>query len=223
MATIHKTTLTPTKLELLAAWLPAQPWYGGNGNGRGPELRKAGGFRLDDPEGEVGIEFMVATDEAADGSATAYHLPLTYRAAPLADADEALIGTSEHGVLGRRWVYDGTHDPVLVAELLALLQGRATPQAQSVSDTPDPSVTSHFTGEGVSTAVGSRVVANEPHGTDIAVETTAGPLTIHVTRVLPPDDATGTTGEARGHVTAGWRSPDGGEHRARFAVLSDEG
>jgi hypothetical protein len=223
MAAIHKTTMTPTKLELLAAWLPAQPWYGGNG--REPELRKAGGFRLDDPEGEVGIEFMVVTDGAADGQATAYHLPLTYRAAPLADADEALIGTSEHGVLGRRWVYDGTHDPVLVAQLLALLQGRATPQAQSVSDTPDPSVTSHFTGEGVSTAVGSRVVANEPHGTDITVETTtAGPLTIHVTRLLDPDpDRTDTTEEARGHVTAGWRSPDGGEHRARFAVLRDEG
>lgn len=218
MATIHKTTMSPTKPELLAAWLPAQPWYGGSGGGRRPEPRKAGGFRLDDPEGEVGIEFMVVTDGAADDQATAYHLPLTYRAAPLAGADKALIGTSEHGVLGRRWVYDGTHDPVLVAQLLALLQGRAEPQAQSVSDTPDPSVTSHFTGDDVATAIGSAVAANGPQGTDIVVETAAsGPLTVHVTRLLQPD-RTDTNG-ALGHVTAGWRSPAGGEHRGRFAVL----
>ena len=27
MAVIHRTTLSPGKLELLAAWLPSQPWY----------------------------------------------------------------------------------------------------------------------------------------------------------------------------------------------------
>jgi Maltokinase N-terminal cap domain len=54
MAIVHNTTMSPGKLELLTAWLPAQPWY--LGTGRAPELVKAGGFRLDDPEGEVGIE-----------------------------------------------------------------------------------------------------------------------------------------------------------------------
>ena len=39
MAIIHKTTLTPSKLELLAEWLPAQPWY--LYRGRAPELAKA--------------------------------------------------------------------------------------------------------------------------------------------------------------------------------------
>ena len=29
MAIIHRTTLNPGKLELLAAWLPGQPWYRG--------------------------------------------------------------------------------------------------------------------------------------------------------------------------------------------------
>lgn len=60
MAIIHHTTLVPSKIELLAAWLPAQPWY--LHRGREPELTKIGGFRLDDPQGEVGIEFMVAAD-----------------------------------------------------------------------------------------------------------------------------------------------------------------
>lgn len=27
MAIIHDTTMSPGKLELLAAWLPAQPWW----------------------------------------------------------------------------------------------------------------------------------------------------------------------------------------------------
>jgi Maltokinase N-terminal cap domain len=41
MAVIHDTTMTPGKLELLAAWLPAQPWY--RDRGREPELTRAGG------------------------------------------------------------------------------------------------------------------------------------------------------------------------------------
>jgi hypothetical protein len=52
VAIIHNTTMVPTKLELLTAWLPRQPWYLGAGR---PELARAGGFRLDDPAGEVGI------------------------------------------------------------------------------------------------------------------------------------------------------------------------
>ena len=106
MAIIHNTTMSPTKLDLLAAWLPAQPWY--RPTGQDPQLARMGGFRLDDPAGEVGIEFMVVTDRAMT-----YQLPMTYRAGALDGADGALIGISEHGVLGRRWLYDGVHDPVL--------------------------------------------------------------------------------------------------------------
>ncbi|MFJ8078081.1 1,4-alpha-glucan branching protein [Streptomyces sp. NPDC096176] len=225
MAVIHNTTMTPGKLELLAAWLPSQSWYLGSTSE--PALTKAGGFRLDDPQGEVGIEFMVVTDTSGDRPVS-YHLPLTYRGAPLDGADEALIGTSEHGVLGKRWVYDGAHDPVLVAELFAFLQGRAEPQAQSVTDTPDPSVTARFTGPGFSTAVTSAAVADGRHGTDVVVETTArgvepaGAVTLTVTRVLRPEaQPQAGTAEARGQVTAGWRSPDGAEHRGSFAVLQD--
>lgn len=143
MATIHHTTLTPGKLELLAGWLPKQSWYAGDGT---PELTRAGGFRLDDPAGDVGIEFMVAVDTAGPAP-VAYLVPMSYRGAPLAGAPaEALIGTSEHGVLGTRWIYDGHHDPVLTAQLDALLRGEATPQAQRLSDTPDPTVTVHAPG-----------------------------------------------------------------------------
>ena len=82
MAVIHHTTLTPGKLELLAGWLPTQPWYRGH-DGR-PDLARVGGFRLDDPDGAVGLEFMVVTDAA---TGTTYHVPLTYRASELPGAD----------------------------------------------------------------------------------------------------------------------------------------
>ncbi|NWF27429.1 hypothetical protein HW130_14330 [Streptomyces sp. PKU-EA00015] len=103
MAVIHHTTLTPSKPELLTPWLPAQPWH--TGTGHPPQLTKAGGFRLDDPQGEVGIEFMIVTDASGNPPHT-YHVPLTYHGTPLHGADHALIGTAEHGVLGQRWIYD---------------------------------------------------------------------------------------------------------------------
>ncbi|GLW68496.1 hypothetical protein Kpho02_07950 [Kitasatospora phosalacinea] len=133
MATIHHTTIEPGKLELLAAWLPAQSWFRPGGG----ELTRAGGFRLDDPAGEVGIELLVVTDDR-----DAYLVPMAYRGVPLAGAPEgALIGTAEHGVLGTRWFYDGAQDPVVRAELARLLRGETVPQQQSESDAVDTSVT----------------------------------------------------------------------------------
>ncbi|MFF7140320.1 maltokinase N-terminal cap-like domain-containing protein [Streptomyces nodosus] len=219
MAIIHRTTLTPTKLELLTAWLPSRPWYLGTDGA--PVLSRNGGFRLDDPQGEVGIEFLVVTD-VSGGGPVAYHVPLSYRGAPLEGAEEALIGTSEHGVLGRRWIYDGAHDPVPVAELLALLQQRAEPQAQSLSDTPDPTVVVHFDGTGTEVVAGAAppAVAEGPDGTRVTLEGDRRP-TLRVTRVLRPAD--GPPSDASGHVTAGWRSPDGGELRAVFASLVTTG
>ena len=42
--------------------------------------------------------------------------------------------------MGTRWIYDGEHDPVLRAQLAALLRGDVVAQAQSRSNTPDPTV-----------------------------------------------------------------------------------
>ena len=78
MAIIHSTTMSPDKLELLTSWLPDQPWY--LETERVLELTVAGGFRLDDPQGEVGIEFMLVTDRSGERP-TAYQVPL--RAWPL--------------------------------------------------------------------------------------------------------------------------------------------
>ncbi|MFF3504402.1 1,4-alpha-glucan branching protein [Streptomyces sp. NPDC003247] len=190
MAIIHHTTMTPTKLELLTGWLPKQSWY--VGDAETPELVKAGGFRLDDPEGAVGIEFMVVADTAAR-EPVAYLVPMGYRGAAPADVPgEALIGTSEHGVLGTRWIYDGVHDPVVTAQLRALLRGEATPQHQSENDTPDPTVTVHGPGPG--------------DGFDVRVH-----------RVLRPAEAAPTPS---GHLVAGWTWPDGTAARGVFADVA---
>lgn len=104
MSLIHRTTMSPSKYELLAAWLPRQPWFAGDP----ARLEPIGAYRFDDPEDEVGIEGHVFT--AGDGAV--YHVPLTYRGAPLAGGEQFLIGTAEHGVLGTRWFTDAIGDPV---------------------------------------------------------------------------------------------------------------
>ncbi|WP_019608403.1 CG0192-related protein [Nocardiopsis sp. CNS-639] len=112
MAIIYKADLTPSKPELIGAWLDAQPWAG-----RGPgEI--LGAYRFDDPEGEVGVEvFLVRRGDRL------LHLPLTYRGAPLPGHEDHLVGTLEHSVLGTRWVYDGTEDEVALACFRRALEG----------------------------------------------------------------------------------------------------
>ncbi|MEV7419526.1 1,4-alpha-glucan branching protein [Streptomyces sp. NPDC089919] len=166
MAVIHRTTMTPTKLELLTAWLPGRPWYRGGAAGV-PELAKAGGFRLDDPAGEVGIELMVVTD-GSGAEPVAYQVPVTYRGAPLAGAEAGLIGTSEHGVLGTRWIYDAAHDPVFVAQALALLDGRATAQDQNESGVPAAGVVVHRPAA-LPTPTVPPAVTDTPEGTEVAL------------------------------------------------------
>ncbi len=103
MAIIHKATLSPSKLELIADYLPKQPWFIQDGS---PEL--IGAYRFDDPAGEVGLETHVVT-----AGERVYQVPLSYRGYALAGAEEWLIGTMDHSVLGKRWVYDACADPHL--------------------------------------------------------------------------------------------------------------
>ncbi|OKJ65997.1 maltokinase N-terminal cap-like domain-containing protein [Streptomyces sp. CB02261] len=214
MAVIHATTLQPNKIELLTEWLPAQEWY----SGADARPVQAGGFRLDDPAGEVGIELMVVTDGEGDAAVT-YFTPMTYRSGPVAGAEPALIGTMEHGVLGRRWVHDATHDPVFVAQLYALLTGRAQAQAQSESGAPDPTVAvTPAPAEGPADAELVRVTGGADH-TDVVVRVpgASAPLTLRVHRVLRADAAPAT--ESTGRVTAQWQLPDGTTARGEVAAV----
>jgi maltokinase-like protein len=114
VAILHRrATLTPTKLELAAAWLDRQG-LGGSG-----QVELAGSYRFDDPAGEVGIEALLVRR-----GGEVFHLPVTYRGAPLGGAEDYLVTTMEHSVLGHRWVYDAAGDPVALGCYAAALAGQ---------------------------------------------------------------------------------------------------
>ena len=108
----HTATMSPTKQELVESWLPTRSWaHGRHVTGKVAE------YRFDDPAGEVGVETILWLTE--DG--TVLQTPLTYRAEPLAGAEDHLVGTTDHSVLGERWVYDGCGDPVWATALTAVI------------------------------------------------------------------------------------------------------
>ncbi|KQV69932.1 hypothetical protein ASC64_09055 [Nocardioides sp. Root122] len=113
MGIVHRATLTPSKQELVESWLPSRGWAAGR-----RVVDKVGEYRLDDPAGEVGVETILW--RADDGAVL--QTPLTYRAEPLDGADAHLIGTCDHSVLGRRWVYDACGDPVWATTLVAAIR-----------------------------------------------------------------------------------------------------
>jgi hypothetical protein len=119
MALLHRAELTPTKLELLAGWLAGRPWYQGQPEA---ELVRVAAYRFDDPAGAVGLETMLV--RAGDGPVL--QVPLSYRGAPLEGAADFLVGTTEHSVLGRRWVYDACGDPVYAATLSRVIHAGGT-------------------------------------------------------------------------------------------------
>jgi hypothetical protein len=134
--------------------------------------------------------------DGTDGDGTTYHVPMTYRGAPLDSNDAALIGNGEHGVLGKRWIYDGAHDPVLMAQVVALLQGKAVPQHQSQSDTVDPTVqvVNAVSADAERAAIADRTRVLRVLGVDV-----------------PLDGAT--------CVIAGWRTATGADERGPVITL----
>jgi hypothetical protein len=198
MAIIHRATLRPPKLELVAGWAPGRPWGGAAG---GTELEQLGAYRFDDPAGEVGTETLVL--RAGD---TLLQVPLTYRGAPVPELAEHLVGTTEHSVLGRRWVYDACADPVHVAALAAAVLTGA-PQAEEYVEVDgrqerrDP--TAHVTGSGTAADVGTLAT---PTATDTADATTvrAGDLELVVRRVLTP----GVPADGAATLTGTWPGQD---------------
>ena len=113
MAIVYpQATLTPSKRELMEAWLPTRTWYDGHA-----DRKPVGSFRFDDPAGQVGCEGFLLGGE---GVPTLF-LPLTYRGSELDGAEEHLVGITEHSELGTRWVYDGCADAVFVRELVRVV------------------------------------------------------------------------------------------------------
>lgn len=132
MAIIHRAEIRPTKLELLQAWLPEQAWYTAE---PGEPLTVVGAYRFDDPDGEVGVETHLVR-----AGGPVLQVPLTYRAEPLPGAAPWLVTTMEHSVLGKRWIYDATGDPVYVTALAATILGGGTEAAEMIETDDGPRV-----------------------------------------------------------------------------------
>ncbi len=176
MAILHQATLRPSKLELLAAYLPTIPALA---DAVGDDLRPIGAYRFDDPAGEVGIETHLLTSDRA----VTIQVPLTYRAAPLDGADDWFITTMDHSVLGRRWVYHGAGDDVYVAELVRTIATGDT-DVELLVDTPDgmvhraPTVTVAGSGNGATSPPIEHPVAG-PMGADITIRFGERAVTVH--------------------------------------------
>lgn len=123
MAFVHRgATLRPTKPEIVGQWLAAADWLDADltTSPTAPPLS----YRFDDPAGKVGIEALIVPY-----GGRYLQLPLTYREAPLQGAEGWLLTTMEHSVLGRRWIYDGVGDPVLVNAFVDAIVGGASSAA----------------------------------------------------------------------------------------------
>lgn len=116
MAIIQKASVSPTKAELLERIF-------------GEAVTVLSTYRFDDPDGEVGVEAFITRC-----GAKTRQIVLTYRGAPLEGADEDLISTMDHSALGRRWIYNGTGDPVAVACFRRALQGEQDMAVEEVWD-----------------------------------------------------------------------------------------
>ena len=177
MAILHRATITPTKLELAAAWLDRQ------GLGGAGDVEMAASYRFDDPAGEVGIEALLVRR-----AGEVFHLPVTYRGAPLDGAEAHLIATMQHSVLGRRWVYDAAADPVALACYAAALAGRQEQASLELWD-------------------GDAVVGQRPHTVTLTVEGD-GPPGGEVRLCRVPGDLAGHPA-ARRCLVAAWKAGAG--------------
>ena len=126
-------------------------------------------------------------------------------------------------MLGRRWIYDGAADPVLAVQLVALIQGEVQGQAQTVSDTPDTTVTCTPVTAAPLSVAGPPVPCAEGTDTEILVQVPvadggAGELAVRISRLLAPAADPAPSGDGRGSVSATWRLADGTQARGTFAT-----
>lgn len=183
MALVYDAQLNPTKIELISRWLADQPWFAGDAE----SAEALGAYRFDDPAGEVGME----THLVRCGDGPTYQVPLSYRPAGLAGAEAFLLGTLDHSVLGERWIYDATGDPVYAAQLARaiLTGGTEAPAFTPEGDPIEPTLTVQGSGEQDVAPVVDRVSVST---TGRVTTITAGEVSLEVRRVLDSVDAGGS-------------------------------
>ncbi|WP_342024403.1 hypothetical protein AAE021_04305 [Arthrobacter citreus] len=199
MAHIYQADLNPGKMELISAWLPSASWFPGTAE---LAIERVGSFRFDDPEGDVGLE----THLVAAG-ANVLQVPLSYRGAPLEGAEDHFIGTMEHSVLGRRWVYDACGDPVYAQALAASIlsgEGQADQYFENNGVREEIPPTLDVLASGLPDG-GELVEGPQPGPADLTVERiSTGDWELSVVRVLD----LGGEATADPALTAQWNGQD---------------
>jgi len=192
MAILHQAELRPSKLELLADWLPTQAWAHVD-RPAVSGLERVASYRFDDPAGEVGVEIMIV--RVGDGSLL--QVPLTYRGVPRVGAEQWLICTMDHSVLGERWVYDASGDPVYASALAEaiLAGGTEVEQFVQIGDRlePHPNAT-QVRGSGTPDTPVAPIESVDVAQYDDVTVISAGSLRLSVRRVLG-DDSEATDGD----------------------------
>ena len=220
-----QSTLNPSLSELLRAWLPRQRWFPVKTGDF--TLSPVGGVRLDDGSGEVGIEVFLAavTYPTADGGSRTdvVQVPLSHRIEPLPGKEAALVGEGGDA-RGRRWIYDGVHDPVFVSAWLELMRsGGTSAEGNAVghlvpSDYPLPTATGTV-----------KVLSGEQSNSSVIVDDGGSAAIVKFFRVLsegrnPEVEIGAALTQARtsevpatlGWVTGEWQDPlVGGDDRPR--------
>lgn len=155
----------------------------------GETIEIAGAYRFDDPDGRVGIEtFLIA---AAD---RVLQVPVTYRGEPLDGYEDSLVTTMEHSVLGRRWVYDATGDPVYAGTLTQTILSGGT-QAELKYDYPAPpeklNITTHVRGSGDSGTEVPTIDSVTTSRSETATTIQANGVTLEIFHVIDPTRVAG--------------------------------
>jgi maltokinase len=213
--------------DYLETWMTRQRWYAGKS--RAPQLQVIGGFGIADPAGSAVIRVYLVLDHAEHP--LLYQVPLTERSAPLPGAENALIASFDVET-GRRYIYDGPHDPAFAEALLRMIlddgEAHAT-DGPSSANTGGPLVAHghHTPNSAPLRFVASRVLSGEQSNTSIVfqvADTDSAPSTPIICKLFRalhhgenPDvtltealGAAGSTVAPRsiGHVTGDW--PDSG-------------
>jgi maltokinase len=209
--------------EYLETWMTRQRWYGGKS--RAPKLEVIGGFGLADPTGSAVIRVYLVLDHAEHP--LLYQVPLTERSAPLPGGENALVASFD-GESGRRYVYDGPHDPAFAEALLRMIlddgEAHETDGPAALNSGGPLVARGHHTPDSTPVQfIASRVLGGEQSNTSIIFQTAApdgtpsAPVICKLFRALHHGDnpdvtltealgAAGSTVAPRsiGHVTGLW-------------------
>lgn len=111
MALIYDASIEPGKVDVATRWAGEQRWFAGDDADQ--PVEKIAAYRFDDPDGVAGFELLLL-----QRGETLFQVPVAYRPEPIDDAWAEPIATMEHSVLGTRYVYPATADPVFWRQLV---------------------------------------------------------------------------------------------------------